>query len=234
MNLHEDRAFAPLSVVENVQKNLEEGIDVVGSTVQEAGEFALYGFYTLGEFLYRLWCLFYEFFKVGLFSVGGGLATIPFLQDLGQRTGWFTQGELANMIAVSESTPGPMGINMASYVGFQSAGMLGAIVATLGTITPSIFLILAIAKVLNKFQDSPLVKGIFYGIRPASAALITSAALQVAEVAFSKETELGNILFPSGIILALGIWGIMYYSGKKIHPVILVALSACLGVLFQM
>lgn len=220
--------------LDKIETGLQEGIEVLESTVIQAGEFTTTTFLTVGDFLWRLFLLFYEFFKVGLFSVGGGLATIPFLQDLGQRTQWFTQGELANMIAVSESTPGPMGINMASYVGFQSAGILGAISATLGTITPSIILILAIAKILNKFQDSPLVKGIFYGIRPASAALITSAALQVAEVAFSTETDGVTTLFPHAIVLALGIWGMMYYSGKKLHPVILVALSALAGILFQM
>ena len=82
--------------------------------------------------------LFFEFFKVGLFSVGGGLATIPFLTDLGQRTGWFTSGQLADMIAISESTPGPLGVNMSTYVGFNTAGMMGVIVATLGWGTPSI------------------------------------------------------------------------------------------------
>ena len=86
--------------------------------------------------------LFYEFFKTGLFSVGGGLATIPFLQDIGQRTGWFTDADLTTMIAVSESTPGPMGVNMATYVGFETAGLPGAVVATLGLITPSIIVII--------------------------------------------------------------------------------------------
>ena len=89
--------------------------------------------------------LFFEFCKVGLFSVGGGLATIPFLTDLGERTGWFTSAQLADMIAVSESTPGPMGVNMATYVGFTSGGVLGGIVATLGLIFPSLVIILIIA-----------------------------------------------------------------------------------------
>ena len=96
--------------------------------------------------------LFYEFFKTGLFSVGGGLATIPFLQDIGQRTGWFTDADLTTMIAVSESTPGPMGVNMATYVGFETAGLPGAVVATLGLITPSIIVIIIIAGFLQKFR----------------------------------------------------------------------------------
>ena len=89
--------------------------------------------------------LFFEFAKVGLFAVGGGLATIPFLQDMGARTGWFTNADLTTMIAVSESTPGPMGVNMATYVGFATAGPLGAVVATVGLITPSIIIIMIIA-----------------------------------------------------------------------------------------
>lgn len=189
---------------------------------------------TTTDYFMRLLLLFYEFFKVGLFSVGGGLATIPFLQDLGTRTQWYTQGELANMIAVSESTPGPMGINMASYVGYSTAGMLGAVVATLGTIFPALFIIMLIAKILNKFQNSPTVQGIFYGLRPASAALIFAAALQVAEVGFTRETELGNILFPAAVALALAIWGLMHHSPlSKLHPVFFIALSGLVGIFFQ-
>ena len=102
--------------------------------------------------------LFAEFFCTGLFSVGGGLATIPFLQDMGQRTGWFTSHDLANMIAISESTPGPMGVNMATYVGFTSAGIPGSAIATLGLITPSIIVIIIVATVLRRFRDSKYVR----------------------------------------------------------------------------
>lgn len=110
--------------------------------------------------------LFFEFFKVGLFSVGGGLATIPFLSDMGARTGWFTAGNLANMIAISESTPGPMGVNMATYVGFHTSGVLGGIVATLGLICPAIIVIAIIAGFLKKFRESRAVDAVFYGLRP--------------------------------------------------------------------
>ena len=121
--------------------------------------------------------LFFEFFKVGLFSVGGGLATIPFLTDLGQRTGWFTSGQLADMIAISESTPGPLGVNMSTYVGFNTAGLLGGIVSTLGLVTPSILVILLIARILKQFRQSRVVNAIFYGLRAASVALIAVALL---------------------------------------------------------
>ena len=119
--------------------------------------------------------LFYEFFKTGLFSVGGGMATIPFLQHMGEATGWFTNQELTTMIAVSESTPGPMGVNMATYVGFHIGstfgmgglgGIVGAVVATLGLITPSIIVILIIAGFLQKFRHSRTVEAVFSGLRP--------------------------------------------------------------------
>ena len=100
--------------------------------------------------------LFFEFFKAGLFAIGGGLATIPFLTDIGQRTGWFTSGELANMIAISESTPGPMGVNMATYVGFHTGGIAGGVIATLGLVCPSILVILVIAGFLKKFHPPRL------------------------------------------------------------------------------
>ena len=105
--------------------------------------------------------LFFEFCKIGLFSIGGGLATIPFLTDLGERTGWFTSGDLANMIAISESTPGPMGVNMATYVGFSSGGVLGGVIATLGLIFPSVVVILIIANFLQKFRQSKEVDVVF-------------------------------------------------------------------------
>lgn len=123
--------------------------------------------------------LFWEFFKVGLFSIGGGMATLPFLYDLGERSGWFTMAEVADMLAVSESTPGPIGVNMATYVGFRCGGVPGGVVATLGLVAPSILVILLIALALEKFRDNRYVNGAFYTLRPASAALIAAAGWSV-------------------------------------------------------
>ena len=123
--------------------------------------------------------LFYEFFKTGLFAVGGGLATLPFLSDMGNRTGWFTQAQLADMLAVSESTPGPVGVNMATYVGFETAGALGAVVATLGLVTPSVIVILIVASFLKAFRSNKFVDAAFYGLRPASTAMVASAGIVV-------------------------------------------------------
>ena len=114
--------------------------------------------------------LFWEFFKTGLFAVGGGMATLPFLKEIGESTGWYTYSDLLNMLAVSESTPGPIGVNMATYVGFITgmeqggvlAALLGAVTATLGLITPCVIVILLICMILNAFRKNPLVDSAFY------------------------------------------------------------------------
>ena len=116
--------------------------------------------------------LAYEFFKIGLFSIGGGMATLPFLMDLTNKYDWFTVSELTNMVAISESTPGPVGINMATYAGYNAAGVLGAVVATLALTAPAWIIIIVIAKFLENFSENTNVKAAFYGIRPAVAALI--------------------------------------------------------------
>jgi len=185
--------------------------------------------------------LFYEFFKVGLFSVGGGLATIPFLQNLGARTGWFTAADLADMIAVSESTPGPMGVNMSTYVGFTCAGIPGAVVGVLGLITPSIIVILIIAGFLKKFRDSKLVDAVFSGLRPASTALITAAGFSVALIALfrnpSPSAEGGGVSTPywPAIVIACIVFACMRVPQlKKIHPIAYIGLAALAGVVFQL
>ena len=178
--------------------------------------------------------LFYEFFKVGLFSVGGGLATIPFLTDLGVRTGWFTSGQLADMIAISESTPGPLGVNMSTYVGFHMGGVLGGVVSTLGLISPSVVVILLIARILQRFRQSRAVNAIFYGLRAASVALITVALLQVAVIALAKPGSPLGVHW-IGVALAVTVFVLMGYTpAKKLHPIVFIAFSAVVGVLFQM
>ena len=119
--------------------------------------------------------LFWEFFKIGLFAVGGGMATIPFLYDLSDRTGWFTHTQLADMIAISESTPGPIGVNMATYVGYEMSGIPGSIFTTLGFVAPSIIIIIIVSLFLQRFRENRYVESAFYGLRPASSGLIASA-----------------------------------------------------------
>ena len=127
--------------------------------------------------------LFWEFFKTGLFAVGGGMATLPFLYNISDSTGWFTHAQLADMIAVSESTPGPIGVNMATYVGFTTAGIPGAVIATVGLVTPSVIIILLIARVLAAFRQNKYVDAAFYGLRPCSVGLIAAAGLMVVKIA---------------------------------------------------
>lgn len=140
--------------------------------------------------------LFFEFFKAGFSPSAGGMATLPFLYDISDKTGWFTYGQLADMVAISESTPGPIGVNMATYVGFTTAGISGSVIATLGLITPSIIIILIIAGFLKAFKDNKYVQHAFYGLRPASTGLIAAAGFSVfALIMFHKDAYAasGNI-----------------------------------------
>lgn len=184
--------------------------------------------------------LFFEFFKTGLFAVGGGLATIPFLQAMGAATGWFTDSDLTTMIAVSESTPGPIGVNMATYVGFQTAGIPGSVVATLGLITPSVIVILIVAGILNKFRQSRTVDAVFKGLRPASTALIAAACVSVAASIFIKvgmSETLGHAFSIHWLSVALSL--VLFLAmrtkpGKKLHPFVFIGIAAILGVVFQL
>ena len=140
--------------------------------------------------------LFYEFFKIGLFAIGGGLVTVPFLFDLTEVYPWFTAKDLADMIAISESTPGPLGVNMATYAGYKAAGFLGSIIATLGLVSPSVIIIMLISKLLKKFRNNIWVDSILSGICPAVIALILFAGWEVAKLAvFNWKTFLIFILF---------------------------------------
>ncbi len=172
--------------------------------------------------------LYAEFFRVGLFSVGGGLATIPFLSDLGARTGWFTQARLADMIAVSESTPGPIGVNMATYVGFVTAGPVGCVVATLGLVTPATVLILLLARFLRQYRCNRMVDAVFYGLRPASVALITMAGITVARIALFSPWNWKAGLLAAAVFLCLRIRRL-----ERLHPVAFIAISAVIGVVFR-
>lgn len=185
--------------------------------------------------------LFYEFFRAGLFSVGGGLATLPFLEEISGRTGWFTSSELADMLAISESTPGSIGVNMATYVGWKTAGVPGGVIATLGLVAPSIVIILIIALFLRGFRDNRYVVSVFYGIRPASTALIAAAGVSVALIALVNTEALSSgalwseIVSLKGCALFAVIWLLtnVVKPTKKLHPVIFVALSAAVGIVFK-
>lgn len=184
--------------------------------------------------------LIYEFFKIGLFAIGGGLATIPFLSELIDRYHWFTTSMLTDMIAVSESTPGAIGINMATFAGFHTAGVLGGILATLGLIAPSIIIICIVAKLLKQFKDSPLVAALFYGLRPAVTALIASAGLSIFVTAlFHTDALTGKHMdvpafFNLPCILLFAILYILSNRYKKLHPIVWIAAAAVIGIVFQL
>lgn len=186
--------------------------------------------------------MFVRFFLIGLFAIGGGLATLPFLVDMGEATGWFTQTDISNMVAISESTPGPLGINMATYIGFQIssnygtlAGVAGAIIAPFGVVAPSLIIIIIVSKILSRFKDSKYVQYAFYGLRAASFGLIVSALISVARIAFlgtestfSFESMNWLCLVLSVIIFAVSM------KFKKVHPIMLIVFAAVMGIIFKM
>lgn len=178
-----------------------------------------------------------EFFKTGLFAVGGGLASIPFLKEMAVKYGWFTIEDLSTMIAVSESTPGPIGINMATYVGFHMFGVPGGIAATLSLVAPSIIVICIVAKVLEKFRSSPIVNGVFEGLRPAVCGLIIAAVLSIyISALFNVEVwqATGNLVslvnWKAMILFALLLAFYMYKP--KIHPIVIICAAAVAGIVF--
>lgn len=182
--------------------------------------------------------LYLEFFKVGLFSIGGGLATLPFLYDLSTRTAWFSHADVANMIAIAESTPGAIGLNMATYAGYTTGGVPGAILASVGIISPAILVIYIIAKILAKFKSSPYVEYAFYGLRAASLAMIAAAAFNVMKVSilnlelFQQTGSVMDLISFKALIYA-----VILFAGltkfKKLHPIVFIAISAVVGVLFH-
>ncbi len=181
--------------------------------------------------------LFWEFFKTGLFSVGGGLATLPFLYGMGEKTGWFTTADVADMLAVSESTPGGIGVNMATYAGYTTAGVLGGVIATLGLVTPSIIVILLVAMVLDRFRKSAVVDRSFYLLRPVSTALIAAAGLSVfVLVLWNGGSEPLHWIRWEALLLMAGIWLLSnaVEFTKKLHPIVLIALSAVCGIVFSL
>lgn len=185
--------------------------------------------------------LFFQFFKTGLFAVGGGMATLPFLYDMSEKTKWFTSEQLADMIAVSESTPGPIGVNMSTYVGFTTAGIGGSIIATIGLITPSIIIIIIISYFLKYFRENKYIDSVFYVLRPVSTGLILAACVTVVKITlieidiFKSSGKILDLFNWKGVILAIIIYILSnnVKQTKKFHPVFFIAGSAIIGILFN-
>ncbi len=168
------------------------------------------------------WLLFIEFLKIGLFAVGGGPATIPFLFDLTKRYNWFSAEELANMIAVSQSTPGPIGINMATYAGFQAGGILGACISTLSLVLPSVIVVVWISKALRKCANNPMLHEVMFTVRPVVVVLIGMACWELLRISVVD-------YYTALIWLALCV---MIYFYKK-SPIFYIVLSAILGIILD-
>ncbi|MGN0480660.1 MAG: chromate transporter [Lachnospiraceae bacterium] len=168
--------------------------------------------------------LFWTFFKIGLFTFGGGYAMLPLIQSEVIGAGWISETDLINFVAVSESTPGPFAVNISTYVGMETAGFFGAICATLGVVLPSFLIILTVAKCYEKFSKNHLVVGAMGGLKPAVVGLIGATIISVGRTTFGAETEIIGLCISAGIfILSL----VLVF--KKKHPVLIIGLSAIIG-----
>ena len=178
--------------------------------------------------------MFWEFMKIGLFAVGGGPATLPYLMDLTEKYDWYTMEDLTNMIAISESTPGPLGLNMATYAGFHTLGTFGGVVSTLGLVLPSIVIIILVAKFLENFNENKFVQGAFAGIRPAVTALIAAAVYSVCKVSLFVDTESGYEPAVKTIILCVIVFALLQVKRpQKYHPALWLLFAVIIGIVFR-
>ena len=180
--------------------------------------------------------LFYTFFYIGIVTFGGGYAMLPLIQSTVLEKEWMPHEQLVDFVAISESTPGPFAINIATYIGAERCGILGSVCSTLGVVMPSFIVILLVARIYEKFNSNKIVKGAMTGLKPAVIGLIASAVLSIAKTVLIPSIEnikaVGEIftveLLCSAIIFAIGLFLILK---KKAHPILVVALSATLGIL---
>ena len=177
--------------------------------------------------------LFYTFFTIGLFTFGGGYAMLPLIQEKVIANGWLTMEEIVDFVAVSESTPGPFAVNIATYVGAETGGVLGAVCATLGVVLPSFIVILIVAKFYLRFKNSKAVSGVMYGLRSAVVGLMAAALFGMLPTVFFHDMAIAwkNILTPE-FLCSAGIFGVMVVLAlKKVSPIIIILCSAAVGVL---
>ena len=169
--------------------------------------------------------LFWVFLKIGAFTFGGGYAMLPLIQQEVLAYGWMDMEQLVNFVAVSESTPGPLAVNLSTYVGAETGGFWGALVATLGVVLPSFVIILLVAKFYSAFQQNQIVKGCMDGLRPSVVGMIGASLLSVAGAAFPAS---GTV--PSWALGALLLAGVVLAHWRKVHPILLILCSAAVGV----
>ena len=174
--------------------------------------------------------LCFEFFLTGLFAIGGGLATLPFLTQMGARhPEWFTQEMLVNMVAISESSPGPIGVNMATYVGYTVAGVLGAFLATFSLAFPSLIIIMIIARLLERYRNHLLVDTVFGTMRPVVVGLIASAAFTILKLVLTPAAVTGFSWINLAIMLALFALS-QFKPTRNLHPILYILIGAALGI----
>ena len=173
--------------------------------------------------------LFVTFFKIGLFTIGGGYAMLPLIQADVQAHGWMTAEELVNFIAVSESTPGPFAVNVSTYVGAELAGLTGALCATLGVVLPSFLIILLVARFYAAFRASAIISGAMSGLRPAVIGMIGAAAVSVGQTVFAPDGVQALAGYPLACSLAIFVL-MAFLTHRKLHPIAIILLSALLGI----
>lgn len=185
--------------------------------------------------------LLFEFFKTGLFAVGGGLATVPFLREMGSTYGWVTEAELANIIAVAESTPGPIGVNAATYVGYHAAGIPGGIIATLGLVTPSVIIIVLVSKAMERFVNSKWIKSLFSALQPAAVGLVLAAGFSLFLASLNVKADLLALSFHAdwSSLIRLAVFVVLTFFAffkhtKKLHPLWFMLAGGTLGALLQL
>lgn len=187
---------------------------------------------TMADFLLMCW----EFFKAGLFAIGGGVVTLPFFNAMAEKYDWFTTKDVADMIAISEATPGPFGINMATFAGYKAYGVAGSLAGVFSLVLPSFIVIIIVSKFLDKFSENKYVKYAFLGLRPAVCGLVLNAWLSIAKVALvhsdsfaaGKIAEFLNI--PAIVIFTVIVF--CSYRFKKLPPAVWIGVGALCGLLF--
>ena len=176
--------------------------------------------------------LLLTFMKIGAFTFGGGYAMLPPIEAEVVAHGWLSEEELVNFIAVSESTPGPFAVNVSTYVGMETAGILGAVCATFGVVFPSFAIILIVARIYDSFRKNKIVAGCMSGLKPAVVGLIGAAILSVGStVFFGGRINLPAVMTAQFLVSLLIFAAMSVLAFKKAHPIMIIAISALLGII---
>lgn len=175
--------------------------------------------------------LFFTFFKIGLFTFGGGYAMLPLVQAEVIKNGWLSNAEFINFVAISESTPGPFAINISTFVGSEVNGFLGALFSTLGVVLPSFIVILIVASFFEKFKTNKIVSYCMNGLKPAVIGLIGAAVISMGKTVLFNDVISLEAFKEISFYISIAIFAVMtFLSFKKVHPILIIVLSAILGI----